>query len=74
IQNIRKSSDFEITDKVKVELSPNDSVKEALQAFGDYIGAQVLADEVLLADLQPGEGVAELDIDGEKILAKVTRK
>lgn len=74
IQNIRKSSDFEITDKVKVELSPNESVKDCIAQFGDYISAQVLADSLEIKDLVPGEDVTELEIDGEKILAKVTRK
>ncbi len=74
IQNIRKASDFEITDKVSVELTPTESVKEALEQFEEYIAAQVLADDIRLVELTPGEDVTELDIDGEKILAKVTRK
>ncbi|MDE5808473.1 MAG: class I tRNA ligase family protein, partial [Muribaculaceae bacterium] len=74
IQNIRKASDFEITDKVLVELTPTESVKDALSQFSDYISAQVLADEILMTDLAEGENTTVLDIDGEKILAKVTRK
>ena len=73
IQNIRKSSDFEITDKVRVELSRVPSVEAALDAFKDYIAAQVLADSITLVDSLEGDGVAELDIDGEKVLARVTR-
>ena len=74
IQNIRKSSDFEITDKVTVELSEAPAVKAALEAFKDYISAQVLADDILTSPDIAGENVVELDIDGEKILAKVDRK
>ena len=73
IQNIRKSSDFEITDKVRVELSRVLSVEAALDAFKDYIAAQVLADIITLVDSLEGDGVIELDIDGEKVLARVTR-
>lgn len=74
IQNIRKSSDFEITDKVNVEIQSTDSVVAALGQFKDYIAAQVLADSVVAIEAPEGENVTELDIDGEKILAKVTRK
>ena len=74
IQNIRKSSDFEITDKVNVEIEATESVKAALDQFGDYIAAQVLADKIVAVASPEGENVSELDIDGEKILAKVTRK
>ncbi len=74
IQNIRKASDFEITDKVSVELSSNENVEEALKSFGDYIATQVLADEIKISDLNEGDDVEVLEIDGDKILAKVTRK
>ncbi len=74
VQNIRKAADFEITDKVNVTLSPSPLVDSALGTFKDYICAQVLADNISVKDLQPGEDVVELDIEGEKILAKVERK
>lgn len=73
IQNIRKSSDFDITDKVKVELTRIPNVEEALNAFGDYVAAQVLANEIVLVDALEGENVVELDVDGDKFLARVTR-
>ncbi len=71
IQNIRKSQDFEITDKVVVTLSPADEVKEAVEAFGRYIASQVLAGELVLAE--PGDGAVELDIDGLSVRAKVEK-
>ena len=74
IQNIRKASDFQITDKVNVELSATDTVKGALKEFGNYIAGQVLADTIEAVETVTGDNVTELDIDGEEILAKVTRK
>jgi isoleucyl-tRNA synthetase len=73
VQNIRKSSDFEITDKVRVELSDMPSVREALSQFSDYVASQVLANEILLVNDLAGDGVVELDIDGEKVFARVSR-
>lgn len=73
VQNIRKSSDFEITDKVRVELSDLPSVREALSQFSDYVASQVLANEILLVNDLAGDGVVELDIDGEKVFARVSR-
>ena len=73
IQNIRKSSDFEITDKVRVELTSSLAVDEALASFGDYVAAQVLADDIVTVESLEGEGVVALDIDGTEILARVTR-
>lgn len=73
IQNIRKSSDFDITDRVKVQLTKSAAIEQALAAFGDYVAGQVLADSIELVDALDGEGVVQLDIDGETTLARVTR-
>ena len=73
IQNIRKESDFDITNKVKVELQDVPEVREALKEFGTYLAEQVLANDVVLVETLEGEGVNELDIDGRKINARVTR-
>ena len=67
IQNIRKDSGLEITDRVVVTLSPNESTDEAVSAFGDVIKTQVLANEIRVAE---NDGVA-VDIDGLKLNIKV---
>ena len=73
IQNIRKSSDFEITDKVKVEITREPSVDAALADFSDFIAGQVLATAIQSVDSLEGEEVVELDIDGVKVNVKVTK-
>ncbi|MDE5774507.1 MAG: class I tRNA ligase family protein, partial [Muribaculaceae bacterium] len=75
IQNIRKSSDFEITDRIRVRLSDEESVRAALDVFGDYVASQVLADSIELVGGLTSEDdcVTELDIDGLKVLAEIKR-
>ncbi len=46
IQNIRKESGFEVTDKIRVEIEAKPAVEQALAGFSDYIAAQTLAVEV----------------------------
>ena len=53
VQNLRKESGLEITDRIKVTLAPNAQTDAAVAAFGDYIKSQVLADDLLV---QPNEG------------------
>ena len=55
IQNIRKKSGLEITDRIHVQIEPNDVSSNAVKAFGDYIARQVLADDI---KLEPNEGQA----------------
>ena len=72
IQNIRKESDFAITDRVKVVLSDVPEVNDCLVEYKDYIASQVLADSIETAAEVPAP-VKELDIDGLRILANVVR-
>ena len=53
IQNIRKKSGLEITDRIRVSIEPNEASVNAVKAFGDYIARQVLADEI---KLEPNDG------------------
>ena len=69
IQNIRKESGFEITDRINVEIAPNDDVKKAVDSFADYIKTQVLADNITL---QPNDG-QEVEFDEFKLNIKVTK-
>jgi isoleucyl-tRNA synthetase len=48
IQNLRKKGGLEITDRIVVSIQPNEAATKAIQNFGDYVGKQVLADEIRL--------------------------
>ena len=50
IQNLRKETGLEITDRIKVTVAPNEETNAAIEAFGDYIKTQVLADSILIAE------------------------
>ena len=50
IQNLRKSSGFEITDKISITLSKNPQTDDAVTEYKDYICNQVLGTELTLTD------------------------
>ncbi len=60
IQNIRKEKDFNVTDRVTVTLEKHDAILAAVEKFHDYIKAEVLATDLVLAENWVGEKV-ELD-------------
>ena len=60
IQNIRKDRDFNVTDRVTVTLEKHAAILDAVERFRDYIKAEVLATDLVLADRVDGEKV-ELD-------------
>ena len=50
IQNIRKSSGFEITDKINIVIAKNDSTNDAINEYNSYICNQVLANSLQIVD------------------------
>jgi isoleucyl-tRNA synthetase len=71
IQNIRKSSGFEITDKIRVTLSKNEQTDAAVLEYNDYICNQVLANSLQLADMTEG---TELEFDGFTLMINVVKE
>ena len=58
IQNLRKSSGFEITDQIKIIISKNEETDEAIQEYNEYIRSQVLGASLELAvEVDSGERV-----------------
>ena len=73
IQNIRKESGFEVTDKIRVEIENKPCVAEGIARYADYIASQTLAVEVRSSDDPQGEAVVASDVDEEPIRIAVTR-
>jgi isoleucyl-tRNA synthetase len=67
IQNLRKDSGFDVTDKIILKIQKNDAINESVINFKDYIASQTLAEEINLVDLcNESEGkLVEIDNDVE---------
>lgn len=63
IQNLRKDSGFDVTDKIKIEIESHEAINEAVKAHSDYIGAQTLAVDVKLNDNIDKSLAKEVEID-----------
>ena len=72
IQNIRKSSGFEITDKIKITLSKNPQTDDAVNEYKDYICNQVLGTSLTLTDNV--EGGTELEFDDFRLYVSVVKE
>ena len=65
IQNLRKESGFDVTDKIVVCIAPNAATDEAVRDFGSYIAAQTLANDVRLVDGLSEANATLVDIDDD---------
>ena len=73
IQNIRKTSGFDITDKIDVYIASNEETDQAVKEYRDYMSRQVLANTFEIVDTLSGEGVSELDFDTFKVNIKIVK-
>ena len=69
IQNLRKESGLEITDRISVAIEPNNEVEQSLGAFADYVKTQVLADSIAM-EQNDGE---EVEFDDFKLHIRITK-
>ena len=63
IQNIRKDSGLEVTDKIEVEIEDIEAVHSAVADFASYIGQQTLAVSVKTSAAPQGEFVVDSDVN-----------
>jgi isoleucyl-tRNA synthetase len=61
IQNIRKTSDFNVTDKITIAIEDHDIIRPAVAQFGEYIKAEVLGISIALGNADGGELVEITD-------------
>ena len=72
IQNIRKESGFELTDRIFVKLLENERLRPSIDSFKDYICAEILADDLSWEPaLNEGQ---ELDINGNMLKINVLKR
>jgi isoleucyl-tRNA synthetase len=46
IQNLRKDSGFEVTDRININIAENESFVDSINEYKDYIRAEILADSI----------------------------
>ncbi len=71
IQNLRKDSGFEVTDKIKVHLQTNNDLEKAVAANENYIKSETLTETlVFVDDLKSGTEIEFDDIKTRILISK----
>ncbi len=65
IQNLRKTTGLEITDRIAIEIEKRDEIAAAVAHCGEYIASQVLATSLKLVDSLPD--AQSIEMDGYKV-------
>lgn len=72
IQNLRKESDFDVTDKIRLCIGRHKEINEAVDNFSGYIASQVLAEAVELID-EKDENSKDVEIDEIRTFIKIEK-
>ncbi len=70
VQVMRRESDFEVTDRIKIFASGNDKLADIIKRNAQEIQTVTLADEIIFT---PNDAAKVWDINGEKISLNVER-
>ena len=72
IQNMRKESGLDVTDRIHVHIAYHDKIEKAIAGHKDYVANEVLADEVSVKEEVGGEKVlVSEDLEVEIAIVKV---
>ncbi len=72
IQNIRKESNFELVDKILLNVEDKDGVRDILSDFNKYICEEILADKIEFSDAISNG--TTIDVNNATLTVKVTKK
>ena len=72
VQNLRKSSGFDITDKVNITVASSAEMDDAITEYKEYISNQVLANSIEIAN-EPIADATTLDFEDFKLNVKVVK-
>ena len=72
VQNIRKEANFELTDKILLQIVNNPNMKESINEFSDYICREILATQIdWVSSLEEG---VDIEINDQKLKILVRQK
>jgi isoleucyl-tRNA synthetase len=74
IQNLRKDSGFEVTDKIVVSIQKNSATDEAVEQHKEYIAAQTLANEINLVESCNSNDALSVELEEDVILLLEIKK
>ncbi len=65
IQNLRKDSGFEVTDKINIQIQKHDFINKAIHNYKTYICSQTLANSISIVDELEQSKSISVEIDNE---------
>ncbi|MGB1040942.1 MAG: DUF5915 domain-containing protein, partial [Flavobacteriales bacterium] len=75
IQNLRKESDFEVTDRINIELTGDEEIEKAIKENNDYICQETLTENIKFSNNLNENNATKLDFDKDiSIFVSIEKK
>jgi isoleucyl-tRNA synthetase len=74
VQNMRKSSGFEVTDRIDIKINSTDRLTGAVKRHDDFIRGETLADSISFLEEKSFDGCTEWNINGVGATIAVIRR
>lgn len=71
VQNIRKNSGFEVTDRISIQTVCSENIRSAVETMSEYISNETLAESITFADML--NDAADADINEESVKISVAK-
>ena len=71
VQNLRKESGLEVTDRIVLTISGSERLKSAWEAFADYTASETLASKIIW--IEGGAGMTKIEAGEENWLVKIEK-
>ncbi len=71
VQNLRKDSDLDVTDRIRVNIHAGEQLNTSFKRFKNYICAEILASELSLSEISDNEKAVASEIEGEPVLIEI---
>lgn len=72
IQNMRKDSDLDVTDRIHVEINSGEQLKASFETFKNYICAEILANDLQFSADKVPAGI-QTEIDGLPVFIDISK-
>ena len=73
IQNLRKNAGFEITDRIRIQITVANEMDDVIRDFGDYIRKQTLAEQIESVGADTSHQWEELDFDDFTLSVSISK-
>ena len=72
VQNLRKESGFDVTDKIRLVIQKNDILEQSISANEQYIKSETLTNELVFKEIvEKGTEIAFDDVNTKILIEKI---